>query len=134
MGRILLSFVGASIAVVIYASLYILFSEKVVTDSNFNDSISYMCATIALIFIIPAISHNPSGDSSSIARIGLAVIIPALSSMIFCVSSYLCFTDYQKLWKVSILCGLAVLWIGILLLMIVTIFNKKNRGEDNVKL
>lgn len=134
MGRILFTFVGASIAIVIYASLYILFSEKVVTDSNFNDSVSYMCSAIALIFIIPALSHNPRQDSSSIARIGLAVIIPTLSSVIFGVSSYLCFTDYQKLWKISILFGSAVLWIGVLLLLIVTVFNKKNQGKNNVKL
>jgi len=89
---------------------------------------------MALIFIIPAISHNPTQDSSRIARMGIAVTIPILSSLIFGISSYLCYTDYQKLWKISILFGSAILWFGVLLLLIVTIFNKKNSGEKNVKL
>jgi hypothetical protein len=134
MGRVLLSLVGSSVAGLVYTSLYILFSEKVVTDWNFNASISCMCASMALIFIIPAISHNPTQDSSRIARMGIAVTIPILSSLIFGISSYLCYTDYQKLWKISILFGSAILWIGVLLLLIVTIFNKKNSGEKNVKL
>ena len=134
MGRILLSLVGFSLAAVIYISIYILFEEKILQDSRFNDSISYMSAAVAMIFVMPALSYNPKQNSASMARIGLAVTTPLLSTSFFGLSSYLCFTDFQKLWKVSLLFGGAVLLIGILLLMIVTIFTKNNEGATNDKL
>jgi len=134
MGKILFSLVGFSLAAVIYISIYILFEEKILQDSRFNDSISYMSAAVAMIFVMPALSHNTKQNSASMARLGLAVTAPLLSTAFFGLSSYLCFTDFQRLWKVSLLFGGAVLLIGILLLMIVTIFTKNNQGATNDKL